>query len=194
LKTFSIEKEKVLGLLMDFSVFQRLDFQLAYQSVFNMTYAQTLAYVKGCYMHRMKSVEHIKKNYQVVPAHQADEFLSLAYKIRRVTSVPVFKETGKAILSKFPNSCSWLEWWLQPSICSMIFNCKKICVSIHIGLVTLWTHTIASCTVLSQKDSLWESVIAKWVKEMVRCFQTTLILVYVLHTEPRSGQKGAKSL
>lgn len=30
------------------------------------------------------------------------------------------------MLQKFPNTCRWLQWWLQPSIFSMIFLCKTV--------------------------------------------------------------------
>jgi hypothetical protein len=125
-KTFKIEANSFLGTLMDFSVSQRLGFQDACQSVFGMTYAQSLSFIKGCYMHWMSSVECIKKNFRVVPADKSQEFMSLTYKLQKTTHPDVFLETGGAILSNFPNARDWLVWWLQPSICSMIFQCKTV--------------------------------------------------------------------
>lgn len=38
----------------------------------------------------------------------------------------VFVECGKEILGEFPNARRWLQWWLQPSVASTIFNCRTL--------------------------------------------------------------------
>jgi hypothetical protein len=125
-KKFAINPNDFLGVLMDFSQSQREGFIDACQTAFGFTQARSLSYLKGCFMHWMQSVQRIKKNYALVPADQSEEFLRLVYKLRTCTSVPVFLETSRTILAKFRNTRTWLKWWLQFSVSSMIFNCRTV--------------------------------------------------------------------
>lgn len=38
----------------------------------------------------------------------------------------MFFKTGKELLVKFSNCKRWLQWWLQPSVSSMIFKRKSL--------------------------------------------------------------------
>jgi len=77
-------------------------------------------------MHWMQSVRRLSNNHQVVKPDDIDLFLKLVHRFRATSNSIEFYRTGQEILSKFPNSKKWLQWWLQPGVSSMIFRCKSL--------------------------------------------------------------------
>lgn len=66
------------------------------------------------------------KNHRVVPPGESDVFLSLTFRLIKTDNENTFIEVGRKMLQKFPDSRKWLQWWLQPSLCSTIFLCMSV--------------------------------------------------------------------
>ncbi|KAK4519068.1 uncharacterized protein ATC70_009299 [Mucor velutinosus] len=125
-RKFDIKLEQFLGVIMDFSAAQHEGFILALREVFGVKQHNALPFLKGCYMHWMQSVRRLSNNYQVVKPDDIDLFLKLVHHFRTTSNSIELYHTGQEILSKFPNSKKWLQWWLQPGVSSMIFRCKSL--------------------------------------------------------------------
>ncbi|KAK4519130.1 uncharacterized protein ATC70_009362 [Mucor velutinosus] len=125
-RKFDIKLEQFLGVIMDFSAAQHEGFILALREVFGVKQHNALPFLKGCYMHWMQSVRRLSNNYQVVKPDDIDLILKLVHRFRTTSNSIEFYRTGQEILSKFPNSKKWLQWWLQPGVSSMIFRYKLL--------------------------------------------------------------------
>lgn len=125
--TFNIEEpEEFFGMIMDFSRAQRNGFIQALRVCFGLNEAQAMPFLKGCYMHWKQSVQKVVSNYSAVPSDKSRRFLSLVHEMQTTTDEFVFIQSAQSILREFPNTRPWLRWWVQPSICSLIFNCRTV--------------------------------------------------------------------
>ncbi|KAK4520331.1 uncharacterized protein ATC70_008465 [Mucor velutinosus] len=125
-RKFDIKLEQFLGAIMDFSAAQREGLIIALREVFGVKQHNALPFLKGCYMHWMQSVRRLSNNHHVVKPDDIDLFLKLVHRFLTASNSIEFYRTGQEILSKFPNSKKWLQWWLQPSVSSMIIRCKSL--------------------------------------------------------------------
>ena len=116
-----ISEDNFLGMIMDFSAAQRKGFLSAYKMY---TYGREdgLKYLKGCYMHWMKSVQLVSSNGNLVRQEDRDDFLRLVYSIRTTENGSVFNSTRDEIIVKYPGLSRWIKWWLRPQVSSMIFR------------------------------------------------------------------------
>ncbi|KAI7850086.1 hypothetical protein BDC45DRAFT_573224 [Circinella umbellata] len=78
--------------------------------------------ILGCYIHWMQSVQRISSNHNTIPYDEADKFRHLVYTIRTTKDAEEFCRSWNEVVTCYKNSYKWLQWWLQPSISSMIFR------------------------------------------------------------------------
>ncbi|KAG2206800.1 hypothetical protein INT47_007556 [Mucor saturninus] len=123
---FAIKADNFLGMIMDFSQAQREGFYQAFNSSFPDSGILPTRLLKGSYMHWKQSVQRVVSNHSLVPAEKSNQFVSLTYKLLKTTVEEVFVETAQSIIREFPNVRRWLQWWLQPTISSMIYNCQTV--------------------------------------------------------------------
>ncbi|KAG2216178.1 hypothetical protein INT45_005524 [Circinella minor] len=70
----------------------------------------------------MQSVQRISSNNNIIPYDEADKFRELVYTIRTTKDAEEFCRSCNEVVTRYKNSYKWLQWWLQPSISSMIFR------------------------------------------------------------------------
>ncbi|CEG64718.1 hypothetical protein RMATCC62417_01644 [Rhizopus microsporus] len=178
---FGISRKSFLVVVMDFSAAQRKGILEAYRCTFsnssgNEDIEDGIAYVKGCYMHWMQSVKRIASNYAVVPQGYQAEFTKLVYVLRTTAIREEFYRTVLSLCIKFPNCKSWLRWWLQSSISSIISRFGNLQ---HHGLFNHKTRT--SNAVESYHSALYIVI----VKEQLLASS----LKYLLQYAKKDGQR-----
>lgn len=81
--------------------------------------ARAIALLRGCVVHWQRSLDRIKK--LISPEH-LDEFEYLIRTLRDENStIDQFNQAAATLIAKFPEIRAWLQWWLQPEICILIF-------------------------------------------------------------------------
>ncbi|KAG2216728.1 hypothetical protein INT45_013839 [Circinella minor] len=66
--------------------------------------------------------KRISSNNNIIPYDKADKFRELVYTIRTTKDAEEFCRSCNEVVTRYKNSYKWLQWWLQPSISSMIFR------------------------------------------------------------------------
>lgn len=81
----------------------------------------------GCDVHFGRSAIRVKKNGALVPPESVDAFDD---GIRRLlspsTTSTQFSEVVTSLKSQFPRINGWLNWWLRPTVASMIFPARSV--------------------------------------------------------------------
>ncbi len=82
----------------------------------------------GCQVHFFRSGTRLKQNGALIPRDLRGHFDDLLHiMVSSSTTLDVFRATVKEIEERFSMIGGWLEWWLRPSIASMIFPiCRKV--------------------------------------------------------------------
>lgn len=154
---FSVNAEKFMGIVMDFSAAQIKGFKAAFTKLFPSE--DPSKFLKGCYMHYMQSVQRIVSNYAVVPRDSNARFLALVKTLRETADQQVFLKTVLELSLEFPNCRKWLKWWLQPTISSMIFqSCTK-------QQPILWNHPTRTSNAVESYHSTLYNVMKKVYKQ-----------------------------
>ncbi|KAL4256927.1 hypothetical protein AB1N83_010648 [Pleurotus pulmonarius] len=136
---------KMLLNVMDFSAAQRNAHAHAYAEImcsrmpsFNFLssesqvierqrfYNDALKVQVGCDVHFRNSVTRIKRNGSIIPANKAKDFQAHCETlISPSTNNDHFDQTVRDLQQGFPRARPWLNWWLRPTMASMIFPCKS---------------------------------------------------------------------
>lgn len=66
-------------------------------------------------------VRTIMANSHYIPIDEQDTFRALAYKLPEALNITEFKDIVRDIRRQFPNTSTWLDWWMRPTTGSMIF-------------------------------------------------------------------------
>ena len=81
----------------------------------------------GCNIHFWCSATHLKANGALVPTGLVNTFDNFLRQLQSPDMThPVFDETVRSLKSTFPKIHGWLNWWLRPTIASMIFPVKSV--------------------------------------------------------------------
>lgn len=66
------------------------------------------------------------QNGALVPREKKEKFMEMLYIMTAKSTTPeLFQTTIDQIKLMFPHIHGWLEWWLRPTIASMIFPAKS---------------------------------------------------------------------
>jgi hypothetical protein len=121
---FNDFEQNYLGMICDFSEASRMGFQLAVSEVFHVGTNQFKmeALYAFCQVHFKRSMDRVKRNYEVVPEVTGDNFSN---QVRSLLDPGLlyekFIEQVDTILQLWPKAKSWLNWHLVPSRGSLIF-------------------------------------------------------------------------
>jgi hypothetical protein len=113
-----------LGMICDFSEASRVGFQDAVCEVFSVgkDNFNMEAHYAFCRVHFLRSLDRVKRNYEVVPASTGDNF---NYRVRSLIDSELlyedFIDQIDSIKKLWPKAKTWLDWHLDPSRGSMIF-------------------------------------------------------------------------
>jgi hypothetical protein len=106
--------------VVDFSAAQREGFCAAYIS--HGLQGDPLSCLRGCNEHFRQSVTRIKRNHRVIPTYDGVEFQCLAVDLLEDgTSEVQFEDNINKIISTWPLTKNWLNYWLQGSVRCLIF-------------------------------------------------------------------------
>ena len=82
---------------------------------------------QGCVTHFPHSATHIKSNHALVPADLVGTFQELLTTLLSESTTPSqFDDAVRQLRMTFPKIHGWLEWWLKPTVASMIFPAKHV--------------------------------------------------------------------
>lgn len=84
------------------------------------------ALLKGCLVHFQRSVKTIAQNGSLVAPDATSRFRSLCEELRDMPSIEHFRAIEVILREEFPSIKGWLDWWVQPSISSKIFQAFKV--------------------------------------------------------------------
>src|ERR1700722_10074123 len=81
----------------------------------------------GCDVHFWRSSTRLKKNGALIPPESINTFDNLIRQLlSAATSDVQFTEAVVQLKASFPRIANWLDWWLRPTIASMIFPSRSV--------------------------------------------------------------------
>lgn len=79
----------------------------------------------GCREHFRAGVIRISKISGVIPPNMRDEFVARALALLDAPSSEDFIALANLLVRDFPKTKSWMNWWIRPSIASMLFESER---------------------------------------------------------------------
>lgn len=114
------------GLVMDFSVAQRVGFFQAFIEFFPTSKIDPATLLKGCYHHWRQSVQRVIGNYAVVPLGCQDDFDDLVNVMYNAKGNNAYQSAVAQIRAEFPKAEKWLNWWTNDAVAAMIFKSQSV--------------------------------------------------------------------
>ncbi|KAF8886874.1 hypothetical protein CPB84DRAFT_1535529 [Gymnopilus junonius] len=81
--------------------------------------------LKGCREHFRAGVIRISKISGVIPPNMRDEFIARALALLDAPSSEDFIALVNLLVRDFPKTKSWMDWWVRPSVASMLFESER---------------------------------------------------------------------
>jgi hypothetical protein len=81
---------------------------------------EALTFLKGCQEHYRQSVTRIARNNAIIKHEDSTKFQSMALKLLKI-DIDGFFEQVENIQENWPNSISWLEWWVYTDAGKILF-------------------------------------------------------------------------
>lgn len=82
---------------------------------------------RGCVTHFQRSGTRLKSNNALVPVELVKTFDTLTrIMLSEDTTPSQFDNAVRQLRMHFPRIHGWLEWWLKPTVASMIFPAKTV--------------------------------------------------------------------
>ncbi|KIM78861.1 hypothetical protein PILCRDRAFT_577491 [Piloderma croceum F 1598] len=82
---------------------------------------------QGCVTHFQCSATRVRSNNALVPVDLEGTFETLlAILLSEITTPSRFDNAVRQLRMNFPKIHGWLEWWLKPTVASMIFPAKRV--------------------------------------------------------------------
>ena len=82
--------------------------------------------LRGCKEHFRSGVTRISRIGGVIPVEQRESFVKQAIGLLSSPTDIDFRNQAREIIQNFPNTASWLEWWLRPAHASILFESQRI--------------------------------------------------------------------
>lgn len=84
--------------------------------------------LKGCQQHWKESITRIAKNSTVVPPNRQTYFRHLISLLSKVNKIEDFNAAVHTIVTEFPVTTTWLNWWLKAEHSRMLFPAVQIAI------------------------------------------------------------------
>jgi hypothetical protein len=81
---------------------------------------EALAFLKGCQEHYKQSITRIARNSAIVKHEDSTKFRSMTLKLLKINFEDFFEQVGE-IQENWPNSTTWLEWWVYTDAGKILF-------------------------------------------------------------------------
>jgi hypothetical protein len=82
--------------------------------------------LRGCKEHFRAGVTRLSRINGVIPPATREIFVSRALELVSTPTSEEFLEYARLIIRDFPETATWLAWWLRPAHASMLFESQKV--------------------------------------------------------------------
>jgi hypothetical protein len=82
--------------------------------------------LRGCKEHFRSSVTRLSRINGVIPPGSRDIFIERALALVSVPTHDEFMKVARLIIRDFPETGTWLAWWLRPAHASMLFESQML--------------------------------------------------------------------
>lgn len=82
--------------------------------------------LRGCKEHFRAGVTRLSRINGVIPPARRDVFVKRALELVATPTQEEFLEYARLIIRDFPETATWLAWWLRPAHASMLFESQKL--------------------------------------------------------------------
>jgi hypothetical protein len=82
--------------------------------------------LRGCKEHFHAGVTYLSRINSVIPPEMQGIFVDRAQALVTAPTHVAFTEYARLIIRDFPETASWLAWWLCPAHASMLFESQKL--------------------------------------------------------------------
>lgn len=121
--------------MVDFSEAERVGFILAFVEFWSLrpgnerTTEQlneaATSLLKGCLQHFRSGIARVKRISGVIPPDRADAFEARVLALLTAPDSNEFRARGAVVIRDFPQSKTWLQWWMRESHASMLFTSER---------------------------------------------------------------------
>ena len=81
--------------------------------------------LKGCREHFRSQITRVGWITAIVSHDKGDEFVARAHALLDAPSSEDFIAHAELLVQDFPKIRSWVEWWMRPSVASMLFESER---------------------------------------------------------------------
>lgn len=82
---------------------------------------EAISLLKGCQEHFRQSVTRISRNHAIVNHESSAQFQSMALRLLKINERDEFDKVIESIQKNWPNTTSWLEWWVYTDAGKILF-------------------------------------------------------------------------